>query len=385
MAEETTPSPPVSSVTTCGDDNNPPVVDISSAQENVPVPDVSATTEKLPPVVDILAAQEAPPAENPSSGGFFGSTFKNAKKAQVAFTGGAVTAIGLVLIPAPVPLGVIVTAYGMSILATEFEGAQDALEGAKSALEGGLESLGNSLNVKEEGDATTAEEGDENSVIEASEKEEVVELLEEIDEKSKDFSEESECAKQEEVSSTPQEIEEEAKNGTSSAQEAKDTDGKPEKEASSSLEQETEAESEKETVDRLQELKEIPKEKGQGFWRSHTNNMRMASSQFILGKVLPALKSVNVKKNKESESDEQSQVGTSVIAVKDASQEVPAMSDESCMSVPESSASITSISSTDSSSSEDGGIIPSQVNIKEGGGTDSSNHEELYSELVALG
>jgi hypothetical protein len=56
------------------------------------------------------------------------------RKASVAVAGGSLVGIGAVLVPMPVPAGILVMAVGMGILGTEFPEAQRALDGARDSL-----------------------------------------------------------------------------------------------------------------------------------------------------------------------------------------------------------------------------------------------------------
>ncbi|KAL3786091.1 hypothetical protein HJC23_003208 [Cyclotella cryptica] len=62
------------------------------------------------------------------------STYDSFRKPLVAITGGALVTTGVVLIPMPVIPGILVVYAGLSVLATEFEGARDALETVKEPL-----------------------------------------------------------------------------------------------------------------------------------------------------------------------------------------------------------------------------------------------------------
>ena len=62
------------------------------------------------------------------------SFFKHAKKATVGVVGGAMTAVGLVMIPLPTPFGVVVAGSGLAVLGTEFPAAKQVLETSRDKL-----------------------------------------------------------------------------------------------------------------------------------------------------------------------------------------------------------------------------------------------------------
>ena len=62
------------------------------------------------------------------------SLLKQAKKATVGVVGGAMTAVGLVMIPLPTPFGVVVAGSGLAVLGTEFPAAKQVLETSRDKL-----------------------------------------------------------------------------------------------------------------------------------------------------------------------------------------------------------------------------------------------------------
>ena len=197
-------------------------------------------------------------------------------KARVAVTGGLVTAVGLVMIPAPLPVGAIITAYGVSILAQEFDGAQVALENSKKALEEGFEKLADSLH-KDDGEESVTEvkDGDCKTVEEAATK-----AMEDQPQEEK----EQELPTEAISCSSPVTEEKEVTELTAEEVTTKET---------------TSAELAPLTND--QELEDILLNEEQSFregagkvWDLHTRNMRKVTSRFITTKLLPALRDVNI-------------------------------------------------------------------------------------------
>ncbi|CAB9523015.1 expressed unknown protein [Seminavis robusta] len=70
---------------------------------------------------DVAAADEAAAAAESS----------RFRKARVAITGGTLTAVGLVMIPLPIPMGFVVATAGMAHLGQEFPAAQRMLDHTK--------------------------------------------------------------------------------------------------------------------------------------------------------------------------------------------------------------------------------------------------------------
>mmetsp|Transcript_44712 Transcript_44712/g.52382 ORF Transcript_44712/g.52382 Transcript_44712/m.52382 type:complete len:224 (-) Transcript_44712:87-758(-) len=56
------------------------------------------------------------------------------RKTVVAFTGGSMVTVGLVLIPLPIPLGILTVGAGMAVLGTEFPAAQNILISTKQKI-----------------------------------------------------------------------------------------------------------------------------------------------------------------------------------------------------------------------------------------------------------
>ncbi|KAL7485569.1 hypothetical protein ACHAW6_011164 [Cyclotella cf. meneghiniana] len=79
---------------------------------------------------DAICQQTSDAEKNSTS-----STYDSFRKPLVAITGGALVTTGVVLIPMPVVPGILVIYAGLSVLATEFEGARDALATLKEPLE----------------------------------------------------------------------------------------------------------------------------------------------------------------------------------------------------------------------------------------------------------
>ena len=228
----------------------------------------SSTTESATAATDNNSNEKEEPSVSESAAAKW-------NKARVAVTGGLVTAVRLVMIPAPLPVGAIITAYGVSILAQEFDGAQVALENGKKALEGGFEKLADSLH-KDEGEEEVAEvEGGDNKTAETTTKT--------SEDQPKD-GEEQELPSEEATCSSPVTEEKKIAELTKEEETTKET---------------SDAEIAPPTKD--QELEDILLDETQSFregagkvWNLHTRNMRKVTSRFITNKLLPALRDVNI-------------------------------------------------------------------------------------------
>ena len=312
-----------------------PIIDVEEEEALVEVDIGTASSSTVVPVENEVLADDSSQegaAETASASSTTPTTADTAtatssnsvdqywKKARVAATGGLVTAVGLVLIPAPVPVGAIVTAYGMSILAQEFEGAQAALDNTKHALEGGLEKLAESLHDKE---AEQVGEGADASVHQQEEEEE-----------QQQPSETSCPLPEEENPSDPASTEPTAKELSKN-----DTDTAP---------------AEPELEDILLDEKQTFLEGAGKVWNLHTRNVRKVTRRFITNTMLPALRQVEI---------EAATAVETAAANPEKVLDIPSVDDNDSIAVPMSTASIAS--SSDSSSESDNDdvevVLPVQI------------------------
>lgn len=193
------------------------------------------------------------------------------KKAGCAITGGAITAVGLVMIPAPTPCGCVVTAYGLSVLGREFEGAQRIVDVSKHTLEGGLESWAKDWGRDQEDETEDTQKQTEQDC--------------EIQNGSGDHIERQ---KQDEYSRIPNE------NGVSS------NVGKEETVHTNETEKCQQQEGpllEKQTDTKGSTLAEWGKT-----WKCHSTNFRKGTSSFITKTILPALRNLDLNQSKDNNS-----------------------------------------------------------------------------------
>lgn len=285
------------------------------------------------------------------------------KKARVAATGGIVTAIGLVLIPAPVPVGAIVTAYGVSILATEFEGAQSAMDSAKKTVEGSFEKLAKSLDddtgknkvvSNEEAKAEAGAVNDEAKDVTIEQQQEASSSLPPTAVAVADVSDEP--AKGEDAT------EEE-----SSIVENDNTDSPPATTTASTTE-------ESELEDIILDEKQTFMQGAGKVWGLHTRNMRKVTHRFITNTVLPGLRDMDLKRQQQQEAEPTKATeattttttapmpATKVLLVDTIAMGSSAASDMDSMAVPESTVSIVSSdASSDSESDAFSATIPVEV------------------------
>ena len=300
------------------------------------------------------------------------------RKAGTAVTGGAITAIGLVMIPAPTPCGCVVAAYGLSVLGREFEGPQRIVEGAKQKLEGGLDAWAKDWE-KDHHDSDDEED-------EVKEKNDDEETQQKVDASS-------------------------CESGDSLAQQSKKDDANSESSNNDEMlgadlnegeadinEDETAAvytrtRQEKIRLEQQQQKdNSTPKQSSLDawgkVWKSHTTNFRKGTSSFISNKILPALRDIDLKHKKvgeesvtltseqeetvtstsEQEEDALVQIGDYEV-IRLSSEEVKRIQEEieghssnndvtpstgSAYEVPASVVSMTSLSSTDEEASQDG-------------------------------
>jgi len=248
------------------------------------------------------------------------------KKARCAATGGLVTALGLVLIPAPLPVGAIVTAYGVSILAQEFEGVKEVYDNTKKSLEGSLENLADSLHDKDSEEDGVAQEDKEKKLSVQCNK---VECRSEGEAQANETTEAKAAVKEgstekDTTSAETTPISEATPNNNDDRHELQDTLGRQE-----------------------QTFME-----GAGkAWKLHTRNVKQVTRRFINSQVLPALR-------KDSKM-EASTSSVSCEATETAS--IIGNSNENDINVPDSTTSITSSSesSTDDSDEylQDNGVV----------------------------
>merc|ERR1712113_498312 len=86
-----------------------------------------------------------------------------ARKAGVAIGGGALTTLGLVMIPLPTPFGVVVAGADMAVLGTEFPEAQAVLDKTRDVVVDVIEKNCSSSDGEEEDDDDTKNNNDRNN------------------------------------------------------------------------------------------------------------------------------------------------------------------------------------------------------------------------------
>ena len=99
--------------------------------------DQNDETDDIPEISESLSflSQSQPASTNQISMNRGEKALKAIKKASVAVTGGALVAVGLPIMVAPTPGGVVVCGSGLALLATEFPAAQRVLDKSRDGLE----------------------------------------------------------------------------------------------------------------------------------------------------------------------------------------------------------------------------------------------------------
>jgi len=87
------------------------------------------------------------------------------RKAGVAVAGGTITAIGLIMIPLPTPMGCVVAGSGMALLGTEFEAANRIMANVQSSAEAARDKLIENVNQTIEDDGIPEEEREKPDII----------------------------------------------------------------------------------------------------------------------------------------------------------------------------------------------------------------------------